>query len=209
MTHTISNKHNMPGTLAGQPLTLRPILLTDASAFSQYANDQDIARMTGSFPRYFPLISAEFRIMHMNALKRRGLSFNYAITQTGHDRLIGVMDLFRSSTEETLEIGYWVAKPFWGKDYATQAGRMILAAAREYLGATRIKAGVYTDNPASLRVLEKLGFEKFGSTRPYFSMARLENVPSINLRLDISHPAVLKRPIACANPAHIATAQSQ
>jgi len=182
--NTVKNT-TLPATLHSPSLTLRPLRLTDAPRFAQFASDSDIARMTGSFPRHFPLISAEFRIMHMNAQKRRSLSFNYAVTETNHDELIGVMDLSRPMPDEILEIGYWIAKPFWGKGYASEAGRMILEAAKTHLGARRIKAGVFADNPASLRVLEKLGFEKFGQAQPYFSMARLEKAPSISLRLDI------------------------
>jgi len=208
MTEMNLNTPNMPNTIMGHPLTLRPLRLNDAPAFAKHASDQDIARMTGSFPRYFPLISAEFRIMHMNAQKRRGLSFNYAITQTGQDQLIGVMDLFRPASDEILEIGYWTAKPFWGKGYATEAGRMILEAAQEHLGVKRIKASVYTDNPASLRVLEKLGFEKFGPIQPHFSMARLEKAPSISLRLDIEQSAIMQGLKTCANAAHTASLQS-
>ena len=208
MTHSISDTQNMPDTLTGLPLTLRPLRLNDAANFAQYASDQDIARMTGSFPRFFPLISAEFRIMHMNAQKRGGLSFNYAITQTGQDPLIGVMDLFRPASDEILEIGYWIAKPFWGKGYATEAGRMILEAAQEHLGVKRIKASVYTDNPASLRVLEKLGFEKFGPIQSHFSMARLEKAPCISLRLDMEQSAIMQGLKTCANAAHTASLQS-
>jgi len=152
----------LPDILQGPRLTLRPLELTDAPRFAKFGSDYDIARMTGSFPRHFPQISAEFRIMYMASQKHRGLSFNYAVTETGNDALIGVMDLFRSSEDEILEIGYWIAKPFWNKNYATEAGQVILKAAQQYLGVKRIKAGVFFDNPASLRVLKKLGFEESG-----------------------------------------------
>jgi RimJ/RimL family protein N-acetyltransferase len=171
--------------LQGPRLTLRPLELTDAPRFARFGSDYDIARMTGSFPRYFPQISAEFRIMHMTSQKHRGLSFNYAVTEKGEDKLIGVMDLFRSGENEMLEIGYWIATPFWNRNYATEAGQIILKAAQQNLGVKRIKAGVFMDNPASLRVLEKLGFERRGAIEPFFSMARLEKADSINLQLDL------------------------
>ena len=187
----------LPGILQGSSLTLRPLRLSDAEAFSKYMSNIEIARMTGSFPRHFPLISAEFRIIHMNAQKRRGLAFNYAVTQTGKDELIGIIDLCRSSPDDMLEIGYWIAKPFWGQGYASEAGRMILDAAQNHLGVKRVKAGVFADNPASLRVLEKLGFERFGPIDLFFSMARLEKAPSISLRLDIGEPTL--KPVLCKN----------
>lgn len=174
----------LPDILQGSRLTLRPIAHTDAARFARFGSDYDIARMTGSFPRHFPEIAAEFRIMYMESLKRRNLSFNYAITENGHDKLIGVMDLFRSHEDEILELGYWIAKPFWNKNYATEAGQIILKAAHQYLGVKRIKAGAFFDNPASVRVLEKLGFEQFGPTEQFFSMARMEKAASINFMLN-------------------------
>ena len=202
MTDISQNSPSLPDIIRGTPLTLRSLRLSDAQHFSDYVSDIDIARMTGSFPRYFPCLSAEFRIMYMHAQKRRKLSFNYAITQAGHDELIGVIDLFRNAPEDMLEIGYWVAKPFWGKGYATIAGQMIMVAAKDYLGVKRLKAGVFADNPASLRVLEKLGFEKSGPVEPSFSMARLEKAPSISLRLDMDQSATYKvNP--CSNPPNL------
>lgn len=198
MTDIKTNSPNLPDILHGNPLTLRPLKLSDAARFAKFGSDIDIARMTGSFPRHFPLISAEFRIMYMTSLKRRGLSFNYAITETGEDEIIGVMDLFRASQDDIFEIGYWIAKPFWGNGYATNAGQMVIKAAQNHLGVTRLKAGVFADNPASLRVLEKLGFERHGPIEPYFSMARLEKAPSISLQLELNVTA--QRPVECHYP---------
>jgi len=185
-------------------LTLRPLELTDAPRFAKFGSDFDIARMTGSFPRHFPQISAEFRIMYMTSQKQRGLSFNYAVTETGDGKLIGVMDLFRASEYEILEIGYWIAKPFWNKGYASEAGQIILKAAQDYLGVKQIKAGVFFDNPASLRVLQKLGFKKSGPIKQHFSMARMENASSISLQLDIDDNIDENWPKLGASPQTIA-----
>jgi len=202
----VTRKGQMADILNGPRLTLRPLRLDDAADFAKFMGDYDISRMTGSIPRHFPQISAEFKIMHMRAQKRRGLSFNYAVTLRGDDQLIGIVDLFRSAPDEILEIGYSIAKPYWGHNYASEAGHLILKAAREQLGVTRIKAGVFVDNPASLRVLEKLGFEKFGPVEPFFSMARMENVASINMELNLTdeiHLPWLDGGIELSNPAHV------
>ena len=70
-----------------------------------------------------------------------------------------------------LELGYWVARDHWGRGYATEAGRAALEVARA-LGHRRIDAGHYLDNPASGRVLRKLGFRDTGEVRPTFCRAR-------------------------------------
>ncbi len=176
--------HQLPDNLIGPRLTLRPLVMDDAPRFATFASDYDIARMTGSFPRHFPQIFAEFRILYMQSQKRRRLSFNYAVTQIGDNKIIGITDLFRPSEDDIFEIGYWIAKPFWNQNYATEACQIIIKAARERLGIKQLKAGVFSDNPASLRVLEKLGFEISGPSNTYFSMARMENAESINLMLN-------------------------
>ena len=171
-------------------LTLRPLTLTDAVNISLYGNDFDIARMTDSFPHPFPLLSAEFKVMHLNAKRHSTLAYPYAITVDGGD-LIGIVDLFRSSIEASLktelEIGYWVARPFWGQGYVTEACRGLIKEAQETLQITHLKAGVFADNPASLKVLKKLGFKENGpATDMFFSMARLEKSLSIDLTLDLN-----------------------
>ena len=166
-------------------LVLRELTLEDAPAFSKLAGDYDIAKMTGSIPHPFPLYSAEFKIMYMRRQKQRGLAYPYAITRDGGDgELIGVMDLFRSTPDAALEIGYWIGKPYWGQGLSTEAARAIIKEARETLGVEALLAGAFADNPASLRVLQKLGFKPTGIKEMYFSMARMQKARSINLRLD-------------------------
>jgi RimJ/RimL family protein N-acetyltransferase len=72
---------------------------------------------------------------------------------------------------EDIELGYWIARTHWGNGYATEAGRAALEIARA-LGRTRVLAGHFVDNPASGRVLRKLGFRETGEVRPTECRAR-------------------------------------
>ena len=174
----------MRNEIGTERLVLRQLALNDAAAFSKLAGDYDISKMTGSLPHPFPLYSAEFKIMYLRQQKRRGLAYPYAITVNGGE-LIGVMDLFRSAPDTALEIGYWIGKPYWGQGLSTEAAKAIIQEAKDRLGVQALMAGVFTDNPASLRVLEKLGFKTTGSEEMYFSMARMEKTRSVILRLDL------------------------
>lgn len=69
------------------------------------------------------------------------------------------------------EIGYWIARDFWGHGFATEATGAVLKIART-LGHRRVSAGHFLDNPASGRVLRKLGFAPTGRIAPRFSRAR-------------------------------------
>ena len=159
-------------------LVLRQTELRDAPAFSALVSDSDIARMTGSIAYPYPVLSAEFKIMSFHAGKRRGLAHPYAITLPGTDELIGVTDLFKRGEDSLWEIGYWIGRPFWGQGYMTEACAALLAEADKALGAADRVAGVFTDNPGSIRVLEKLGFECRGYPEHYFSMGRLKKALS-------------------------------
>lgn len=159
-------------------LTLRTLSLSDAPLFSKYASNWNISRMTGTIPFPFPVLSAEIKIQMMLSQKRRGLACPYAITLDGQD-IMGVMDLFRRSNTADFELGYWVASPYWGRGYASEAAKAIMDEAESTLKVSRFIAGVFADNPASMKVLSKLGFKNTGSEGPYFSMARLQHMESI------------------------------
>ena len=174
----------MRNEIGTERLVLRQLALNDAAAFSKLADDYNISKMTGSLPHPFPLYSAEFKIMYLRQQKRRGLAYPYAITVNGGE-LIGVMDLFRSAPDTALEIGYWIGKPYWGQGLSTEAAKAIIQEAKDILGVQALMAGVFADNPASLRVLEKLGFKTTGSEEMYFSIARMEKARSVILRLDL------------------------
>ena len=168
----------MRNEIQTERLVLRQTETRDAAAISKLGSDFDIARMTGSFPYPFPLLAAEFKIMTFHAAKRRGLAHPYAITLKGQDEMIGVADLFKRDADSLWEIGYWIGRPFWGHGYMTEACSALLSEADDTLGKADRIAGVFSDNPNSARVLEKLGFERSGEPNEYFSMARLRNATS-------------------------------
>jgi len=159
-------------------LLLRTLTLGDAQRYSKFVSDWDIARMTGSLPYPLPLISAEIKIEMLLSRRRRGQAYPYAITLNGTD-IIGVMDIFLRDENTDFELGYWLARDHWGQGYTSEAAKAVMTEAEASLGAKRFVAGVFADNPASMRVLEKLGFETTGPDGDHFSMARLTHMESI------------------------------
>ena len=159
-------------------LVLRPITLEDAPAFSKLAGDFDIAKMTGSIPSPFPVLSAEVRTMMFEAAWRQHTEYSYAISIDG-GALMGELSLFKRKGESGFELGYWLGRPYWGHGYMTEACQALIETAENSLGLTHIKAGVFEDNPGSIRILEKLGFEGLGPEADYFSIARLCKAKSL------------------------------
>ena len=90
-------------------------------------------------------------------------------TSTAPAELIGCVGL--ASDGKEIELGYWFGREHWNRGYATEAARAVLRLART-LGHRRIVAKHFTDNPASGRVLAKLGFSATGEVIPSYSLAR-------------------------------------
>ena len=66
------------------------------------------------------------------------------------------------------EVGYWLAKPFWGRGIITAVVQRVCRHAFEEFGLAKITAHVFPHNPASARVLEKCGFQQEGFLRKHF-----------------------------------------
>jgi RimJ/RimL family protein N-acetyltransferase len=102
----------------------------------------------------------------------------------GAPRLIGSCGLGRRPSG-AVELGYWIGRAFWGRGFATEAGYALVDIARA-LGLRQLEASHFIDNPASGRVLEKLGFESTGIIAPRMNCARGEEVPARLMRLALA-----------------------
>jgi RimJ/RimL family protein N-acetyltransferase len=158
-------------------LVLRPLRLQDAAAIAALTSDPGVARMTAGIPCPNPEIAAEGWILLREARAPLGVEHNLAIELPGQG-LIGVIGAFRrpGETRAGWEIGYWIGRPFWGLGYATEAGAAFIAHLRAQ-GLTPLFASHFADNPASGRVLTKLGFIATGEVKPGYSLARAGFAP--------------------------------
>ncbi len=84
-----------------------------------------------------------------------------------------------------IELGYWIAREHWGRGYATEAGRAVLDIART-LGHPEMQAEHFADNPASGKVLRKLGFRPTGRTTSRFSKGRGQEADAVQFTLSLS-----------------------
>ena len=90
--------------------------------------------------------------------------FNYGIFTTAHDELIGNIGLYQvlRGPLQSAIVGYSLSQYHNGKGYATEAVKLLVNYAFHTLHLHRIEAGVMPHNIASIRVLEKAGFQKEG-----------------------------------------------
>src|SRR6185437_14045401 len=97
--------------------------------------------------------------------KRQGARFGIFLRHDG--RLCGGIGLDAHSEQNRAELGYWIGAPFWGNGYCTEAAREVLRFGFENLRLHRIDAGHFSNNPASGRILRKLGMKHEGTTREH------------------------------------------
>lgn len=144
---------------------LRPWRLDDAVLMQPYANNPKVAQnLRNGFPMPYTLDDARSFIESCvaNDGNRRILR---AIEIDGMP--VGSIGVFLGSDvyEKTAEIGYWLAEPYWGRGIMPRAVRQICAQAFAQFDLECIYAEVFSCNPASCRVLEKVGFTREGIKR--------------------------------------------
>ena len=92
--------------------------------------------------------------------------FQFAITLRSEGRLIGSCGIRKeTATSQQADLGYEIAPSHWGRGYATEAARAVLAFGFDELELHRIQAFCLAENTASARVLEKLGMQREGRLR--------------------------------------------
>jgi RimJ/RimL family protein N-acetyltransferase len=136
-------------------LLLRPGWIEDAPALAAAIGHQEIAHRLARVPWPYSEGDAESFLNEPSDPLRP----HFLICLRSNNRLIGGIGL---SGDIEAELGYWIARDHWGRGYATEAGRAVLALADSSLRLPRIRARRAIDNAASAKVLRKLGFHPTG-----------------------------------------------
>lgn len=154
-------------TLRTMRLILRPMEPADAPEVQRLAGDRAVADMTMRIPHPYPDGVAEQWIGRQAEAWRCGESLDLGAVLTD-GQFIGVIGLTGFSAEhEHAELGYWIGRPWWGQGYCTEAARALLRWAFETLGLHRVHAQHFRRNPASGRVMQKLGMRREGTLRQH------------------------------------------
>ncbi|RYD96725.1 MAG: N-acetyltransferase [Sphingomonadales bacterium] len=163
-------------------LTLRPAWAEDAPLLAQAIGHEEVVRNLARAPWPYPIEAAESYVQSFgDPTEVKFLIFQHV---EGSIRLIGGMGI-GPHKGDAHELGYWLTPDAWGRGYATEAGAAVLRAARA-VGVRRVTAGHYVDNPASGRVLRKLGFRPTGRIVRLYSRGRGAEAPSASYAIDLS-----------------------
>ncbi len=154
-------------TLETERLRLRPFTLADAPAVQALAGAREVASTTLTIPHPYEDGMAEAWIETHAPRREAGELANFALVEKETEQLVGAMGLVIQAEHARAELGYWVGVPFWNRGYATEAARVVLRFGFEELGLNRIYAMHLVRNPASGRVMQKVGMQYEGRLRQH------------------------------------------
>lgn len=135
----------------------------DLDAFCAMEADPDVRRYVGGAPRTREAAEQRFPRNQANQAPSNRLGV-WAMVYKPEGRYIGRAGVYQDIDPEGKEIAgqgkisFYIAKDYWGRGLATEAGRAFVRFGFEELGLARISTMVQVGNEASVRVLEKLGF---------------------------------------------------
>lgn len=164
-------------------LILRPWTLDDAPAAFRMYGDPDVTRYLGAGGVEESLDSQRARleavIPQYAAMEPQGYGFWAAQErQTGEVVGAGLLKPLKLSEGEEpraddpeVEVGWHLAKAFWGKGYGTEIGRALVEHGFQRIGLDRIYAVAYPENVASVHIMEKLKMTCLGMTSRYYGVS--------------------------------------
>lgn len=154
-------------------LLLRPGWREDAPALAAAIGDEGIVRNLARVPWPY---GEEDALRYLESMQDSPLPEFLIFSRTcGAPRLVGGCGIARQENGG-LELGYWIARPYWGLGFATEAGKAVVQIARA-INLPKLTARHALDNPASGNVLRKIGFRPTGRVCFHHSRGRGAEVP--------------------------------
>lgn len=165
---TIATDQQQIPTLTSERLLLRGMTLADAQDVQRLAGDRGIAATTALIPHPYPDGAAEQWIATHQPEFAAGKNATWAITLPQHPSLIGAVGLIFNQECDRAEIGYWIGAEYWSNGYMTEAAAVVLRYGFLQRNLKRIFAHHFHTNPASGKVMEKLGMKREGVLRSHY-----------------------------------------
>ncbi len=143
-------------------LILRPFNLEDAEEVQRLAGDVEIAKTTLNIPHpYEDRMAEEWIGRHVEEYEK-GNGLALAITHREEKCLIGAIGLIINKDYDIGSLGYWIGKTYWNKGYCTEAAKAICEYGFQNIGLHKIYATHLKINPASGKVMQKIGMKQEG-----------------------------------------------
>lgn len=154
--------------LSTDRLLLRPFRMSDAPDVQRLAADYDVAKGTLVIPHPYPDGEAERWIASLQRDENAVAVATFAIILRAEGRVIGSIGLDIAPEHHQARMSYWLGQPYWNRGYGTEAVRAVLLHGFQQLRLHRIYAPHFRTNPASGRVLQKVGMRYEGRLREHY-----------------------------------------
>ncbi|KZL19339.1 putative succinyl-CoA transferase [Pseudovibrio axinellae] len=148
-------------------LTLRKFRDDDLEPMCTYLGNYEVSKMLTVVPYPYTSADGEWWLNHCKEAPLTEETIWAIETEHGLSGTISI----RIPDDGHPRIGYWLAEPFWGKGYMSEAAEAVVNYCFEALGASKVTSGAFEENDGSLNVLAKNGFQTTGS-KPEESLAR-------------------------------------
>jgi ribosomal-protein-alanine N-acetyltransferase len=156
----------MDARLETERLVLRALRPEDALTVARLAGRREIADTTISIPHPYSVDQAQEWIASHAGHQDPNKGIAFGITMKADGQLFGVVGLREIDREHSqAEMGFWIGLEWWGNGYAAEAAKAVIGYAFEKLKLNRVYAHHMVRNPASGRVLEKIGMKREGLLR--------------------------------------------
>ncbi|MBI1878814.1 MAG: GNAT family N-acetyltransferase, partial [Chloroflexi bacterium] len=156
--------------LETERLILRELKSTDAESILHYLSDPEVNRYLDTDSPPAPE-QAQRLVKSLISLLEKGEGFRWGITPKSGDSagvVVGTCGFHAwNKPHFRAEIGYELAREYWGQGLMAEAIRAILKFGFEEMGLNRVEAMVLAGNNSSAGFLEKLGFQKEARLREY------------------------------------------
>lgn len=149
---------------------LSEIVPNDKPLFIQHLQEKEISDLTLTVPYPYGEAQADQWIAFCAEQKKRvGATLQWAIRDE-KAQLVGAIGFseFIPGEAHKADLGYWVAKPYWGKGIATDAVKTLSKVAFEEMGLIRLTASLFAHNERSEKVLTKCGFKQEAFMKYYY-----------------------------------------
>ena len=146
-------------TLETERLILRPLKISDAQeVFDSWTNDSEVAKYVRWNVNNSPAETIDTWLCDADEAAQSNTVYDWGIIYKETSEIIGSGGVLYNEDEDIFEIGYVVAKRYWGQGIATEAARRFVKFAKDELNLAKLSAKHATENTASGKILQKLGF---------------------------------------------------
>lgn len=149
-------------TIITKKFTLRPFQKSNARNIAKYINDKQIYRNTSHIPYPYKLKDAHQWLKKILPNYRKKIPHDVHLAIEINNEICGCVSLMEIDLGHKAEIGYWLARKYWGGGIMSTAVQEMLKFGCKELKLKRVYAYVFTFNKASVKVLMKNGFKKEG-----------------------------------------------